>query len=120
VSVSHIVHERPHIEDASPARFENVVGFQWIRKLTFVKAPSLVLNAYDQAIIRDLEPNSNPLSCILVIAMHDGIRHGLSDRQAHPITAILVEADQEADALRNVLNQLQEAKFTSKEQFYFS
>ena len=111
-----MVHEAAHEEDATTARFEDVLGRQRIGQLPKLEAFTLVEHSHNQ--LRghgerlEGELDRDPLTFVLVIAVLDGVDHRLADGDADPVGGVFVESAQPTHLIGDELDDIQHVEVT--------
>src|ERR1700724_575979 len=92
-TVLDVIHETLHVEDPPAVRLEQVFRRQRVLQVGGIEADPFVLDADDYAVALEGQIDLHFLGRILLVAVLDGVRHRLTDRDVDPVPIVLVQPE---------------------------
>src|SRR5258706_109848 len=104
--IADLVHERAHVEDAAAARLHQILRVERIADLLRIEAGALIGDGDGQLVAVQFERGIDLLLHVQLVAVLDGVRHGLADGHADPMRAVFIHPGVFAEMFVDHLHEL--------------
>jgi hypothetical protein len=107
VSELNLVHERPDIENSSPARLQQILGIQRTGNLIDAETGSLILHENRNAVPLNPKTDIHLFIDIQFVPMLNRVSNRFPNGHSDPVGGILIKMHEIREAVREDLNQIE-------------